>query len=307
MKSIVLDGASTDGTERLVRQLEAHTRRVRYVNNPNVLVSAALNVGLREAVGDIVVRMDAHGKAPMHYLSTVVRHMLEKGADHVGVKQHAIGEGFWGECIARGISNPFGVGGSKHRCSTTDGWDEAGWLGGFWKAKVLALGGFDESVGPNEDDEFFFRIQKAGGGIYRTAQVEIDYYCRKSLTQLWVQFYRYGFFKPPVIWKHSLAKVRHFVPGMFALAFGVLGVAACFASAAVLWLAVLGATYGVTSLFFAVREVRTTRFKVAFALPIIFALLHFSYGTGFLIGAVQFWARHILKLLKTDSHVVIAR
>src|SRR5262245_54999528 len=141
---IVLDGASTDGTERLVRQFETHTGRVRYVDNPNIMVASALNVGLREAAGEIIVRMDAHGRAPAHYLSTVVRHLLEKGADHVGVKQHAIGKGFWGECIARGISSPFGVGGSKHRCSTKDGWDEAGWLGGFWKAKVLALGGFDE-------------------------------------------------------------------------------------------------------------------------------------------------------------------
>ena len=67
---IVLDGASTDGAECLVHQLEVHTGRVRYVNNPGLLASAALNVGLREAVGDIVVRMDTHGNAPAHYLST---------------------------------------------------------------------------------------------------------------------------------------------------------------------------------------------------------------------------------------------
>lgn len=294
---IVLDGGSKDGTACLVHQLEAQTGRVRYVYNPSILASAAMNLGLQEAHGEIVVRMDAHGKAPGHYISTVVRHMSEKGVDHVGVNQHAVGEGFWGECIAIGLSNPFGVGGSKHRCSKSDGWDEAGWSGGFWKARVLALGGFDESIGPNDDDEFFFRIQKSGRRLYRTKEVQVDYYCRKTLAQLWVQFYRYGFFKPPVIWKHGLAKVRHFVPPIFVFTCAMLGVAACFLNAAAICLAVLGVVYTSTSLFYALREVRVSRYAVVFAQPAIFAVLHFSYGTGFLIGAVRFGLGGILKRL----------
>jgi glycosyltransferase involved in cell wall biosynthesis len=302
---IVLDGASTDGTEGVIRQLESRTGRVRYVRNPGILASAALNVGLREAAGDLVVRMDAHGKAPTHYLSTVVRHMIEKHADHVGVKQRALGEGFWSECIARGISTPFGVGGSKHRCSRTDGWDEAGWSGGFWKARVLALGGFDESMGPNDDDEFFFRLMKAGGMTYRTAEVEIDYYCRKTLPHLWTQFYHYGLFKPRVIQKHRLAKIRHFVPALFVCACAVLGIATCFVSGTALWLAGLGAMYGSTSLYFAARQVPAMRYRIAVALPIIFLVLHFSYGTGFLMGIVHFMANDVRKRLKAVYAMVV--
>ena len=299
---IVLNGASTDRTGDLVRQIEAaHRARIRYLENPGIRASAALNIGLRAAVGDIVVRMDAHAKAPAHYLSTVTRHLLEKRAFHVGVKLRTVGEGFWGACIAQSMSNPFGTGGSKHRCSTKDGWDEAGCLGAFWRAKVLALGGFDESFVLNEDNEFIFRIQKAGGRVYRTAEVEIEYYCRKTLTHLWIQFYRYGLFKPPIIWKHRLAKLRHFVPPLFVLTCVLLGLAAFWVSGMQTWLAVLGGGYLIASFFFAVRTMRTVHYRVAFALPVAFAVMHFSYGCGFLVGTIRLWIGGLLKWSKKVS------
>jgi succinoglycan biosynthesis protein ExoA len=288
---LVMDGNSTDATVSIVRNFAKMTGRVRCIDNPGQLASAALNIGILESAGSILIRMDAHGKAPSNYVSCVVKHLLGRNVDHVGVKQRAVGTSFWGRSIAFGMTNSFGVGGSKHRCALNDGSEEAGWSGGFIKSRLVRMGGFDETVGPNDDDDFFFRLQKSGGTLYRTAEVEIDYYCRTSLWLLWNQFYRYGYFKPHVICKNRHAYPRHFVPPFFVAALLMLTLLSTWNSLAAGALAILGGLYGGVSLMLAARAVQHVGVSVAASLPITFAVLHVSYGSGFLLGLVRLIVR----------------
>src|SRR4051794_35106873 len=85
---LVVDGGSTDGT----RDLAADSGEpVRVVDNPRVTAAAAMNIGLAEAKGDIVVRADAHTLYGRDYVRRCVEALVDTGADNVGGLMRPVG------------------------------------------------------------------------------------------------------------------------------------------------------------------------------------------------------------------------
>src|ERR1041385_1594910 len=60
MEIIVADGVSTDGTREFLQQFCTIHPQVRLLNNPGRIVSTGMNAALREARGEVIIRMDAH-------------------------------------------------------------------------------------------------------------------------------------------------------------------------------------------------------------------------------------------------------
>src|SRR5687768_9497241 len=82
-EGLFIDGGSTDGAQDLVAEIAAEDPRVRMLDNPARVTPAALNIGLRAARGDIVVRMDAHTFYPVDYLDVGVRRLRRGDATWV--------------------------------------------------------------------------------------------------------------------------------------------------------------------------------------------------------------------------------
>src|SRR5438034_11028745 len=55
---IVADGMSTDGTRELVRSLQQEHPNLRLIDNPQRIVSTALNTELAHARGQVIIRID---------------------------------------------------------------------------------------------------------------------------------------------------------------------------------------------------------------------------------------------------------
>ena len=95
MEILVVDGMSTDGTRDLIKALDKDHPDipVTILNNPEQIVPPAMNIGIREAQGDIIVRVDGHCE-----LSPRLReHLCALPADH-GRRQrgrHAVPRGQW--------------------------------------------------------------------------------------------------------------------------------------------------------------------------------------------------------------------
>lgn len=286
---IVIDGESTDSSASIVKKISHSDNRLKYLKNPDRITSKALNIGIRKAKGDIIVRMDAHVLAPQYYITTCVKYLLDNNVENVGGIIKTVGHGFWGKNIALATSCPFGVGNSKFRCTTSDGYDEAGWPGAFWKKTLIEVGGFDEDLRCNEDDDLNFQLLKSGKKVFRTAEIELIYFCRNSLKDLWYQYYRYGFWKVKVIQKYSKpTTIRHFIPAIFLLSI-------LFSSVLVLihknflylFLSIIG-IYSAASLCYSIYlSIKSKRYFL-FSLPIVFITLHLSYGMGFILGTFQF-------------------
>ena len=78
---LVIDGGSVDGTREIAG---ARGYPVRVVENPRVSSAAALNIGLVEATGEVLVRADAHTVYAPDYIRRCIEVLQETGAEKVG-------------------------------------------------------------------------------------------------------------------------------------------------------------------------------------------------------------------------------
>src|SRR4030095_485495 len=86
---LVADGRSTDRTREILARLSTADPRIRMVDNPARLQAAGLGLLVKEATGDIIVRMDVHAEYAPDYVRRCVETLERTGAAHVGGAQRA--------------------------------------------------------------------------------------------------------------------------------------------------------------------------------------------------------------------------
>jgi GT2 family glycosyltransferase len=169
-------------------------------------------------------------------------------------------------------------------------------FGAYRKEVLDKIGYFDEELVRNQDDELNYRVVKSGYKVLLTPKVKSSYYSRSSLKKLWKQYYQYGFWKVRVMQKHGKpAALRHLIPMLFVTA-NVLGAALSifFKPMLYLWLLEIG-LYLVCDVA-AAMKVSKGNSKLLKYIPLIFPILHISYGVGFMEGLISFY---LLKSNKT--------
>ena len=57
---LLIDGMSIDNTKNTISKLAAIDDRIKLLENPHKHQAAALNIGIRQATGDYIMRLDAH-------------------------------------------------------------------------------------------------------------------------------------------------------------------------------------------------------------------------------------------------------
>jgi len=114
---IVIDGGSSDGTRGIVGELAMADPRIRLVDNPGRIQSMGLNIALRIATGEYVVRLDAHSSYPRDYLALTLETSLRTGCDNAGglVITQPRGTGYQAALIQALTTHKFGVGDSGFR------------------------------------------------------------------------------------------------------------------------------------------------------------------------------------------------
>ncbi|HEX7122532.1 MAG TPA: glycosyltransferase family 2 protein [Gemmatimonadaceae bacterium] len=289
LELLVVDGESDDATREIVARYASAHPWIRVIDNPDRIVPAALNRGLRAARGEVIVRVDAHALYPPEYIPRLVRALDDTGADNVGGRVITLpaDPSETAYAIAQALSHPFGVGNAYFRLAG-DGPAAPREVDtvpfGCWRRAVFdRIGTFDEELVRNQDDEFNYRLRRAGGRVVLVPDVVAYYYARASRRQLARMLYQYGYFKPLVARKvGAVVTVRQLVPPAFVAVLVSGAVLAPFwPPAAVAWAAALVGYAGAT-LACAAYTARGLRSMMALAAT--FPLLHVSYGYGFLRG-----------------------
>ena len=285
---LVVDGMSEDRTREIVTGYATRQRTVRLLDNRRRITPAALNVGIRAATGEIIMRMDAHVVYPPQYIPRLIDALQTSDADNVGgvILTLPADSSTMARAIAIGLSHPFGVGNAYFRIGVgAPRWVDSVPFGCFRRELFDRIGLFDEDLIRNQDDEFNLRLIKYGGRILLLPDVISYYFARRSLPDLARMYYQYGYYKPLVARKvDGVMTWRQLVPGLF-----VLTLIGTIVLAPVLLVRRVGiavaATYIATLLACVVGAVRRHGWRCALALAAVFPTIHFSYGFGSLRGA----------------------
>lgn len=300
---LISDGMSSDSTRAIVSDWLIRDPRVHLLDNPKHIVPTGMNILIPQAKGEILIRVDGHCVIAPDYASNCVRHLQQDGVDGVGGPMRSIGEDLISQVIALAMSSKFGVGNSSFRTETgqTKLADTVPFPA-YTRAIIEKVGLYDEELVRNQDDEYNYRIREAGGKILLADDVRSDYYSRGSFQKLWKQYFQYGYWKVRVLQKHpKQMSLRQFVPLSFVLALLITLMLTVMTSWG--WLSLIGLVcmYLFANLTASILTVSGQSTKKLLLLPVAFAIIHFSYGLGFLIGLFRFWNRWKDKVGKVPS------
>jgi glycosyltransferase involved in cell wall biosynthesis len=291
LEVLVVDGMSSDDTRAALQPfLEQHSF-IRLLNNPRKTTPAALNVGITAARGDFIMRVDAHYEYPANYVSRLVYWLEESKADNVGglLQLDPATPSPMARAMAVGVTNPFGIGNAYYRLGVSEPRAVDTVPFGCYRRDVFdRIGKFDEDLLRNQDLEFNLRLRKEGGRILLVPDVVIRGQARDSLRQLIRLYYQYGYFNPLVIWRlRGRANLRQIVTPVFVLSLLVTGILApWFPWLATLFLAILG-SYLIMMIANVVAVAVKHGVACALRMPLVFVVMHFSHGYGFLRGCLD--------------------
>src|ERR1043165_7721541 len=189
---LIADGRSTDRTREIVDRLSAADPRIHLIDNPARLQAAGLGQMVKQATGDIIVRMDVHCEYAPDYVRRCVEVLERTGADNVGGAQRAKAKTWFQRALCAALASPIGVCNERYRNSDEEGFVDTVILGAFRRKVFETVGLWDPGAVTNEDAELNQRILDSGGQIYLSRDIVVHYFPRDSYESLAKQYYKYG-------------------------------------------------------------------------------------------------------------------
>ena len=287
MEWIFVDGCSTDATKMIVQQFKnKYPKLIKIYDNPNKTVPYAMNIGIEHAKGKYIIRLDAHADYAVDYISKCVHYLNTTDADNVGGVAETKSKGFVGKCIAKMLSSKFGVGNSQFRTNGESGYVDTVPFGAFRKEVFEKLGGYDERLTRNQDNEMNYRIRKNGGKIYLANDILFSYYCRDSIKGITDMAVKNG------MWNVITMKlcpgtmgIRHFIPFAFLLSLILMPVLSIIVKPIVYLFGAELVLYVILDFYFSLKS--SDDIKMFLLLIILFPIFHITYGFGSVKGIVK--------------------
>ena len=295
---LVLDGGSTDGTEKIVQRLiDEHTDvsspSIELMLNPQQTVAHARNLAMHHLPDSVefTIEMIGHAEVEPNHLE----HRLEawKACEDaagerlaaVGVQVVAFGHTstLAEDCIEGALASPLGrSGGQFSRFSTMSPTDVPAFVMHRRRA-VEAVNGWDPAFITSQDSDLSMRLLKAGYVLFRHPLPLVKMHKRTTLTQWWKMGHRYGFWRTKVLLKHpSRAKWQEFLPLL-----GAVLTIALFLFNAPNWM-LPPTVYGLALVLAGLFSVLSGRGPLTLVgVPLCLLMLHTSFSLGLLDGLVR--------------------
>ena len=291
MEWIFVDGMSTDKTkERIHKYAQNFPLLIKVLDNPNKTVPYAMNIGIANAKGTYIIRLDAHAEYSTDYISKCAYYLDTTDADNVGGVAETKGWGFVGNGIAKMLSTQFGVGNSEFRTNGESGYVDTVPFGAFRREVFEKWGGYDVRLTRNQDNEMNYRIRKNGGKIYLANDIRFSYYCRDSVSGICDMALKNG------MWNIITMKlcpgamgIRHFVPFVFVLSLMLLPLlSVVYSLFGWLLFVELLLYFGLDCVFSAQKASSVREFLL---LILLFPLFHICYGFGSMRGVAKLFPK----------------
>ncbi|MFA5275586.1 MAG: glycosyltransferase family 2 protein [Candidatus Omnitrophota bacterium] len=293
MEVLIVDGESTDLTRDEISKYTVRYSFIRLLYNSKKIIPIALNIGVREAAGEVIVRMDAHTVYPPDYVSKLAGYLDECGVDNVGGVWVILpgAETLKAKAIAVALSSPFGVGNAYYRTGAKNPKLVDTVPFGCYRKDVFKKNGlFDEELAINEDAEFNHRLAKNGGKILLVPDVVSYYYSRDTYGKLSKMYLRYGYFRALTAKKiGGIIGVRQLVPSIFIGSLVICFFLGLFSGIFFFVFLLDFFSYLLADIIFSLRLSWKKKNILFFpALILTFFIIHFSYGIAYLRGIFDF-------------------
>lgn len=296
---LVVEGGSNDGTRELLADLQSNHANLRVLENPERNIPRALNIGIEEADGEIIVRMDSHSIYDKRYIATCVESLQKWGAHNVGGRwtMRPRLDTLGGRAICFACSSMLGAGNAYYKLrklwTNEPALNERAWgitVAYFccWKSVFSEIGPFNENLYRSEDGNFAARLRLHGLKTLFDPEIECFYLQRSKVHQFFTHMYRNGHwvFRPYQFTTLSSFSLRHFTPAIFSICL-LASTAAVFLGS---WLplAVTAALYSGVNLFYSLIISLRERDPRYFPLLVyVFLGMHLFHGIGSVAGLIQ--------------------
>ena len=297
MEILLVDSRSDDGTravfEKFQKSNRADFQRVCVLDNPGRTLPRGWNVALREARGDIILRVDAHTRIPADFVRRNAEDIGEGESICGGTVTSVLtGDSHWQRVLLMAENSAFGGGAAKFRRSTKKEYVETVAFAAYSRRVFETVGGYDERLARTEDNEMHYRMKQAGFRMLLDPAISSSREARSTLSRLLRQKYLNGRWIGLTMGVCPRGfSLYHFVPFAFFLAVIVTSVLALLGHpllAVLMW-----AAYGLAAVLMTIRAFACgEKFCVqGLLLPFVFLLFHLWYGAGTLAGLCRlpFW------------------
>lgn len=294
---ILVDGNSADKTRQIMNEFAATAqfRKVVVLDNPKRTLPCGWNVALEHVTGEAVLRIDAHATMGKEFIRKNVAN-LEKGENISSGKVVSILEDTdsLGKTVNLAENSMFGGSFAVFRRAEKACYVSTAAFAMYRKEVFDTVGKYDERLARTEDNEMHYRMKQAGYKFYFDPEIVSYRQTRPSFGKLMKQKYLNGYWIGLTMGVQPRCfSLYHFVP--FAFVLGILGTSVL-AALGIYQLAVLmWAAYGIAALTMAAMSAVSSedRSLLCVLLPVMFLLLHLSYGIGTLAGLIRmpFWKK----------------
>ena len=288
-------GPSHDGTREIVQRMAAADARIRLIENPGMDIPIGLNLAIKAAKHPDIIRVDAHTELAPGYTTRGIDDLERTGAASVGGIMVATGAPGFQIAVARAYNSRFGLGGGAyHGSAAVAGPAESAYLGVMRADALAEVGYFDESLRRGEDWELNYRFRQAGKIVWLDPELRVKYWPRSTPAKLARQFFATGVWRAELVRRlGSRNPLRFFAPPVLVIATVLSVIAIPLHATGVLhgvagWIVAL--VYLGPLLYAALLIVAAVTNSGSFAdrlrFVAVIAIMHFSWGTGFLRGVV---------------------
>jgi len=289
MEILVVDGASEDNTEEIIKNYAEKYPFVKLFKNPKKITPVSMNIGIKNSRGEIVTKTDAHSVYQSDYISKCVNYLHEYEADAVGGVAKAVPpkNTLVAQAVALTLGSFFGAGGSGFRTGVAKpAWADTAFGICYRKNVFEKTGLYNENLAGSQDVELNLRLKRAGGKILLAPDIVITYYPKSSFQEFFQHNIKDGIWAIlPMKYGAQLFKIRHLIPLTFVISILISLVVSFFLPLFLYLFILIVGFYFLTSLFFSTRiALKQKDIKLVPFLLIAFGIRHFGYGFGSFIG-----------------------